>query len=139
MTEAHVLLRPGESPALSLAALPDEPSADEATACGEQTAGQRSVLIPPEVIQQRVREHYEEFRTCYESGLARDPSLEGRVTARFVIGLDGKVNFVRISENTLPDCAVVACVRSGYSDIVFPAPVRPMPVTVIYPIMFTPG
>ena len=35
---------------------------------------------------------YAGFRKCYGLGLGRNPSLEGRVTTRFVVGLDGTVS-----------------------------------------------
>jgi hypothetical protein len=54
-------------------------------------ATQVSGRLPAEVIRSVVRHHYASFRRCYEQGLSRDPNLEGLITVRFVIGLDGAV------------------------------------------------
>lgn len=57
-------------------------------------------ILPPTVIQKRVREHYEEFRHCYEAGLARNPKLEGKVTVRFVIDRTGHMAEIRAVHDT---------------------------------------
>jgi hypothetical protein len=94
--------------------------------------------LPPEVIQARVREHYGEFRRCYEAALARNPALKGRVSARFVIGRDGSVSNVSDGGSDLPDPVAVKCVLSKFYGISFPAP-RDGIVVVVYPIMLEPG
>jgi outer membrane biosynthesis protein TonB len=74
---------------------------------------------------------------CYERGLTRNPNLEGRVTARFVIGRDGAVSNVSASGD-LPDAEVSSCVASAFYGISFPSPESGI-VTVSYPILLTPG
>jgi hypothetical protein len=94
--------------------------------------------LAPEMIRAVVRSRYDTFRTCYESGLGRHPTLQGQVTFRFVIGLDGHVSNVVVTDNTLPDCAVVACVLEEMSSTTFPPPDGGI-VTVQYPIILQPG
>ena len=94
--------------------------------------------IPPEVIQRVVRQNYGRFRACYESGLRTNPNLTGRVTARFVIGRDGSVSTVANGGSDLPDSGVVSCVVTQFYGLSFPAPDGGV-VSVVYPIMFTPG
>jgi hypothetical protein len=94
--------------------------------------------LPPEVIQRIVRQNYGRFRMCYEQGLARNPNLEGRVSVRFVIGRDGSVSNVSNGGSDLPDSGVVGCVISAYYGLSFPQPEGGI-VTVVYPIMFSPG
>lgn len=94
--------------------------------------------LPPEAIQRVVRQNYGRFRMCYEQGLARNPNLQGRVTARFVIGRDGAVSNVSNGGSDLPDSGVVSCVVSTYYGLSFPSPDDGI-VTVVYPIMFSPG
>jgi hypothetical protein len=94
--------------------------------------------IPREVIQRIVRQNYGRFRLCYENGLRRNPSLQGRVGVRFVIGRDGTVMNVMNGDSDLPDAAVVRCVIQAYYGLSFPAPEGGI-VTVGYPIMFSPG
>ncbi len=101
-------------------------------------ATQVSGRLPPEVIQRIVRQNYGRFRMCYENGLRSNPNLEGRVTVRFVIGRDGSVSNVGNGGSDLPDPGVISCVVSAYYGLSFPQPEGGI-VTVVYPIMFSPG
>ncbi len=94
--------------------------------------------LPPEVIQRVVREHFELFRKCYEVGLGRDATLEGRVTVRFVISREGKVENPSDSGSDLPDAQVRECVINAFKQLEFPKPENGI-VTVVYPIMLAPG
>jgi hypothetical protein len=94
--------------------------------------------LPPEVIQRIVRQNFGRFRMCYEQGLGRNPNLEGRVSARFVIGRDGAVSNVSNGGSDLPDSGVVSCVLSAFYGLSFPQPEGGI-VTVVYPIILQPG
>lgn len=94
--------------------------------------------LPPEVIQRIVRQNFGRFRMCYEQGLSRNPNLEGRVGVRFVIGRDGAVSTAGNGGSDLPDKGVVSCVVSAFYGLSFPQPEGGI-VTVVYPIMFSPG
>ena len=93
--------------------------------------------LPSDVIQRIVRQNFGRFRNCYEMGLRTNPNLEGRVTARFVIGSDGAVSNVSAGGD-LPDAQVKSCVASAFYGLSFPTPEGGI-VTVSYPIMLTPG
>ena len=94
--------------------------------------------LPPEVIQRIVRQNYGRFRMCYEQGLTTNPNLEGRVAVRFVIGRDGAVSNAANGGSDLPNAGVVDCVVRAYYGLSFPSPEGGI-VTVVYPIMFSPG
>lgn len=94
--------------------------------------------LPPEVIQRIVRQNFGRFRMCYEQGLGRNPNLEGRVSARFVIGREGAVSNVSNGGSDLPDSGVTSCVLSAFYGLNFPQPEGGI-VTVVYPINFDPG
>lgn len=131
-------LRPDAAPKRNL---PSDPAAwmwlKDATICGREkkSTGGR---LPPETIQRVVRAEYGNFGKCYEQGLARSPTLEGQVSIRFAIDLDGRTENPKIKYNTLPDCAVAACVRDGFRKLTYPAPEGGI-VTVTYPINFKPN
>jgi hypothetical protein len=93
--------------------------------------------LPPEVVQRIVRQNFGRFRLCYESGLKRDPKLEGRVSVNFVIGRDGSVSSVK-GDGTVPDKAVVGCISRAFYGLSFPQPEGGI-VTVTYPILLSPG
>jgi hypothetical protein len=101
--------------------------------CGSAITGR----IPAEVIRAEVRSHFGKFRMCYEEVLKVDPKLGGRITTRFIIGLDGTVTEVAASQLTLPSCAFAQCVLDHFEDMTFPKPEGGI-VTVTYPIQFAP-
>ena len=93
--------------------------------------------LPPEVIQRIVRQNFGRFRMCYEQALRRDPTLEGRVVVRFVIGRDGSVTNVSAGGD-FPDPSVPNCVAKAFYGLTFPQPEGGI-VSVSYPIVFSPG
>jgi hypothetical protein len=94
--------------------------------------------LPPEVIQRVVRQNFGRFRHCYDQALTRNPNLQGRVAARFVIDRSGAVSNVTNGGSDLPDSNVVSCVLGAFYGLSFPAPEGGV-VTVVYPIAFSPG
>jgi hypothetical protein len=94
--------------------------------------------LPPEVIQRIVRQNFGRFRLCYENGLRNNPNLQGRVGVRFVIGRDGATSNVSNGGSDMPDSGVVSCIVRTFSGLTFPQPEGGI-VTVVFPIMFSPG
>lgn len=94
--------------------------------------------LPQEVIQRVVRQNFGRFKFCYENGLRGNPSLQGRVGVRFVIGRDGSVMSAESGGSDLPDGGVVSCVTRAFYGLSFPPPDNGI-VTVSYPIVFSPS
>ncbi len=94
--------------------------------------------LPPEVIQRIVRQNFGRFRVCYESGLRNNPTLQGRVAVRFVIDRNGGVSMTADGGSDLPDPGVRSCVVRAFGSLSFPQPEGGV-VTVVYPIVFSPG
>ena len=94
--------------------------------------------LPAEVIQRVLRQQSGRLRFCYESGLAKNPTLEGRVAVRFVIDRAGSVSLAADAGSDLHDAGVVSCVVRVVSLLTFPAPPDGI-VTVTYPVVFSPG
>lgn len=94
--------------------------------------------LPPEVIQRVVRRNFGQYRYCYEKGLAKNPTLTGRVSVRFVIGKDGATTQVSSAGSDLPSKEVVDCVLKAFERLSYPAPEGGV-VVVVYPLMFEPG
>ncbi|MGH7280921.1 MAG: AgmX/PglI C-terminal domain-containing protein [Polyangiaceae bacterium] len=94
--------------------------------------------LPPEVIQRIVRQNFGRFRLCYENGMRQNPNLSGRVAVKFVIDRSGAVSTSQDGGSDLPDQSVVQCVVRGFQNLSFPQPEGGI-VTVVYPIIFTPG
>ena len=94
--------------------------------------------LPPEVIQRIVRQNFGRFKLCYEDGLRKNPSLQGRVAVKFVIDRSGAVSTAQDGGSEIQDPGVVQCVVRGFNNLSFPQPEGGI-VTVVYPIIFTPG
>ena len=101
---------------------------------GEQTMSGR---LPPETIQRVVRANFGRYRACYQSALATNPNLQGRVVVNFVIGRSGAVSSAN-GGGDLPNSAVINCVAGAFSGLTFPQPEHGI-VTVSYPLVFTPA
>jgi len=91
--------------------------------------------LPPESIQRVVRQNFGRLRACYMKGLDKDPSLQGRVAVKFVIDRSGAVATAMVSESTIADESVNACVARAYMNMTFAQPEGGI-VTVVYPVVF---
>ncbi len=94
--------------------------------------------LRPEVIRRIVHQNFGRFRNCYESSLRTNPSLQGRVAVKFVIGRDGSVTLASDAGSDLPDQGVIRCVTRSFANLSFPQPEGGI-VTVVYPLVFTPA
>ena len=92
--------------------------------------------LPPEVIRRVVLQHHVRIRLCYEKALANNPTLAGKITARFVIAADGSVSSASDGGSTMPDKSVIACALKVFQAMTFPKPADGATVTVNYPIVF---
>lgn len=78
------------------------------------------------------------IRDCYEKQLQRDPSLLGKVTVSFVIGLDGTVSFAALKASSLDHELAEACVLEQVRALRFSVPRGGKTVVVSYPFRFAP-
>jgi len=92
--------------------------------------------LAKEVIRRTIQRRMNEIRFCYESGLARDPGLSGRLAISFLIAPSGAVQQAVIKESTLSSRAVADCVASAMRRVSFPAPNGGGYVQVTYPFSF---
>jgi hypothetical protein len=98
---------------------------------------QVSGRLPPEVVNRILRQNHGRLRACYEAGLRTNPTLQGRITTRFVIGRDGSVAAAANGGSDLPDAGVVMCSVRALYGLSFPQPEGGI-VTVSYPVIFRP-
>ncbi len=94
--------------------------------------------LPPDAIMQVIRSHLNEIRHCYEQLLQRTPKAQGKMTVRFIIGGDGRVQTVSVLDNQIPDVVFRGCVTGKIQRWPFPKPRAGSPVTVTYPFVFNP-
>ncbi len=103
-----------------------------------QGATSVSGRLAPEIVRRVVRQSYGRLRQCYLHVLQASPGAEGRVTVRFLIGSDGAVSAVQVTENTTGVASLGACVAAAFRSMSFPSPDGGS-VTVTYPFVFNAG
>lgn len=86
-------------------------------------------------IRRVVRADMARYQQCYEAALGKTPTLAGKVSVHFVIGLDGSVVSAENRGSTLADETVVECVVRAFSKLRFPTP-KGGAVNVVYPLDF---
>lgn len=94
--------------------------------------------LDTDLVRRIVRAHINEIRHCYNQGLARDPNLKGRVAVKFTIGPKGDILAAELSESTVRDADVGACIVKAVKKWTFPKPAGG-PVIITYPFVLEPG
>ena len=95
--------------------------------------------LPKETIRRVVSSRNAQLRQCYESRLAVNPNLAGRVAVKFIISGTGAVQMAAVSESTVNDPEVENCTAQVFRRMLFPAPDGGGIVIVTYPIQFQPA
>lgn len=108
------------------------------TAVPQVRQGKAEVIgsLDKDIIRRIVRAHVNEVRSCYNAGLAKDPTLAGKLVVRFELGADGKVTHVELVDDQLSDAAVGACVAKAVKRWSFPK--SEGGIVVSYPFEFAP-
>jgi hypothetical protein len=94
--------------------------------------------LTPGVIEKGMAAREGLVRLCHVEGLRRNPGLEGRLTARFIIGADGVLSLVFNGGTDLPDARTVQCLLDTFRGLTFPRP-EAGTVAVVYPIVLEPA
>ena len=89
-------------------------------------------------ISRQIRRRANSIRACYEQRLQVNPKLQGKVTARWTIGLTGRVAKASTARNTLGDGAVTGCILRVIRRMRFPKPEGGICI-VQWPFEFSPG
>ncbi len=90
------------------------------------------------VVDAVVRRHLPNIRYCYQRELQRDPTLNGKVTVKFVIAGDGSVSSASTKSSTLDSAPVESCINGRFMRMEFPEPKQNGIVVVTYPFLFAP-
>ncbi|RMG16509.1 MAG: hypothetical protein D6729_10790 [Deltaproteobacteria bacterium] len=96
-----------------------------------------SSTVDAQSISRYIKVRMRSITSCYEAELKRNPSLQGKLSIRIVIGTNGRVADISIEEDTLGSPAVVRCVRNRIRPWRFP--VKPDEETAVtVPFIFAP-
>ncbi len=85
-----------------------------------------------------IRANLHPVASCYDGGLATDPSLAGTVTVQFAIGPTGYVSVAALAASTLEDEEVRACILEVVERWEFPKPPGGGNTIVTHPFVLTP-
>jgi hypothetical protein len=92
--------------------------------------------LSPELINKVVRSHKAQIKYCYEKQLTRFPSLSGKVTLTWVIGMDGGVKSGKVKSSTLGNSDVESCMVRAVKGWTFPKPQGGVVSVDAYPFIF---
>lgn len=99
----------------------------------KSAASSASNDVELDVIGYLARQHAK-IKTCYEMGLAVDPSIEGKITVKFKVNRRGKVRRARVMHSELPR-SVERCILHTLKKLDFPDQEDPS-VVFEYPFIF---
>lgn len=91
------------------------------------------------IIRRIVRAHINEVRACYNQGLARNPTLRGRVAVQFMINATGRVSSSVVQSSSIKDRSVANCIAKAVKRWKFPKPKGGGIASVTYPFTLDPG
>ena len=95
-----------------------------------------SGCLDKELIRRVIRQNLPGFRYCYESLLNRYPTLEGKVSVRFLIAPSGKVPTSEVAVSTANNAQLEQCVSDRARLLQFPSRTMGGMVAVTYPFIF---
>jgi hypothetical protein len=98
---------------------------------------QVSGRLPPEAIKRVIQQNKGRVRACVEGAKNPGGVAYGRISVKFVIGLDGAVVAASKEESTIYEESVNRCIVRAMSGLAFPQP-EGGTVTVIYPFVIEP-
>ena len=93
--------------------------------------------LSKELIRRVVRANRGELRRCYEKQLRKNPKLRGEVKVKFIIGGTGRIEGATVTQSTLRNAKVEACMVDAIKKWVFPKPKGGGEVIVNYPFKFS--
>lgn len=92
--------------------------------------------IDREVVRRVVRANLGAVRRCYETRLAHNPELAGKLVLKWVIGPKGNVTTVQVASSSTNDAELDRCVSAFVHTWTFPAPAGGGIVMITYPFNF---
>ncbi len=95
--------------------------------------------LDKEIIRRIIRRHLNEVKFCYETELARNARLAGRVAVQFTISGGGEVIASVLQSSTMGNARVENCVVQAVRRWEFPRPTMGGLVIVSYPFNFQSG
>lgn len=98
--------------------------------------GVKQGSLDKNVIAAVIKANLQDVERCYETALATNAKLAGKIVVEWTVESNGKVSGVSAVENTLGDPGAVKCITDRIGGWSFPAPSGGGVVVVHYPFQF---
>ena len=87
-----------------------------------------------------IKRNLSQIRYCYQRQLAKNPTLSGKITVKFVVARDGSVSKSSIDRSSMGSGGkpVESCIASRFKRFKFPKPNGGGIVVIKYPFIFSP-
>jgi hypothetical protein len=82
-----------------------------------------------------IEQNQPSFKACYQGGLAKNGSLQGKITVHWTIDLDGTVPYAQVEEDTMGAEDVSMCIARKVVDLRFVQWVE-APIDISFPFVF---
>jgi hypothetical protein len=92
--------------------------------------------LDKDAVRKALRENRRAIANCYETALLTRKQLDGRMTFRWVISIEGDVTSIKLQSSEVNMPNFEACVESVIKSIKFPQAPNKITTTVIYPFAF---
>ncbi len=92
--------------------------------------------LDKDAIRKALRENRRAIANCYETALLTKRQLDGRMTFRWVISIEGSVSSIKLQSSEIGMPNFESCVEGVIKGIRFPQAPNKMTTTVIYPFAF---
>ena len=96
---------------------------------------QRGTGLARDVVENYIRRQLGSVKSCYQTRLQANPKLQGRLVLGFVILPSGAVGQAAVTESTLGDAELHACITAKMARWQFPRPDDDSVVEVTYPVL----
>ena len=110
--------------------------------CGPKARCGKGTIHDPldrEIIRRVIKQNRKRFKYCYESELAKNKNLHGKLMVAFVINGKGRVSSAKIKSTSMNNDNVENCIVKRVKFMRFPHPKGAAKVTVHYPFYFKPS
>lgn len=111
---------------------------------GQVVTFAKGTVKPEELLTQTEVEHVfkraiDKMQSCYQKAVDQNPTLRGDLTLEISVDPAGKVNDVKLGNNTLYEQAVEECVATIAGKTAFPRRKSKQDMNVIFPLTFGPA
>ncbi len=98
--------------------------------------GMASGGLDRETVLAQLMKRRSEIKGCYDTALALNSKISGKVTFRWLISGSGKVSSVQLIKSQAQAPTLEDCVKAVLQSLKFPAAANDRPTTVDYPFIF---